>query len=76
MVFKPLINLDSHLCWGVFQVEKLAAKQKKSPDGAGPNIVLCGDFNSLPEEGVRELLENGTPKPSSTPDHCKIASSL
>jgi len=41
------------------QVERLAAKQKQAPDGTGPNIVLCGDFNSLPEEGVRELLENG-----------------
>ncbi|KAJ1493942.1 Endonuclease/exonuclease/phosphatase [Baffinella frigidus] len=35
----------------VAQVERLA-KQKPAPDGSEPGIILCGDFNSLPEEGV------------------------
>jgi mRNA deadenylase 3'-5' endonuclease subunit Ccr4 len=45
------------VCSLMRKAARLAAK--KTVGGPAPGLVLCGDFNSLPDEGVRELLEKG-----------------
>lgn len=75
---RPLIITNVHIHWdpsykdakllqAIMLTEELAKLESKYPRSA---MIVCGDFNSLPDSGVYELMQKGSIKPNH-PDFCK-----